>query len=127
MSSFIKSKCLVTSHHSSERLSSGGLGSILVFFTSWKSFRGSSGCRVGASIRPRRGRWRLLCLADAPPGFLVDRSSRWRRAFANKLLAAAASLLSLCFLQSFGSGDGLCWKAGAPPTIKREQSPRAQR
>lgn len=38
----------------------------------------------------------------------LDSSSRWRLAFANKLLAAAACLLSLCLQKRLGSVDLLC-------------------
>ena len=38
----------------------------------------------------------------------LDSSSRWRLAFANKLLAAAACLLSLCLQKRLGSVEPLC-------------------
>lgn len=38
----------------------------------------------------------------------LDSSSRWQLAFANKLLAAAACLLTLCLQKRLGSVDPLC-------------------
>ncbi|KAK5864360.1 hypothetical protein PBY51_015609 [Eleginops maclovinus] len=47
----------------------------------------------------------MLCWS---PQRRLDSSSRWRLAFANKLLAAEAGLLSLCLQKRLGSERTLC-------------------
>lgn len=53
----------------------------------------------------------------------LDSSSRWRLAFANKLLAAAACLLSLCLQKRLGSVDTVCEEADTPTNNETKQSP----
>lgn len=52
----------------------------------------------------------------------LDSSSRWRLAFANKLLAAAACLLSLSLQKRLGSVHPLCEEADTPTNNETKQS-----
>lgn len=52
----------------------------------------------------------------------LDSSSRWRLAFANKLLAAAAGLLSLCLQKRLGRVEPLCEEADTPTNNETKQS-----